>query len=160
MTEKYNDLIEKYGDSMFRCAFAYCQNRQDAEDVVQEVFGKLLNKQPDFKDENHEKAWLLRVTINTSKNHLRSFWRRKVELTDEEIIIYEENDKNERVSEIWALVNELPEKYRIVIELYFVENLSIKEIAKILNKNVSTIGTQFERAKNILRKRIEEMEKK
>ncbi len=156
MNDIINDAVEKYGDSMYRCAYTYCHNRHDAEDIVQEVFSKLLTKNPVFNDERHKKAWLLRVTINTSKDYLRSFWRRNVELIEEEISIKKECC--ERDAEIWKAVNDLPQKYRIIIKLYYTENYTIKEIADLLNTKVSTIGTRFERAKKMLKERIEEKE--
>lgn len=151
MTDNFNSIVDKYGDSMYRCAFAYCKNRADAEDIVQEAFYKYATKRPIFNDEEHEKAWLLRVTINISKNFLRTFWYRKVELTEEDIPYSEGSEENE----IWEMVNDLPSKYRIILELHFVEEYTIKEIAQILNQNVSTVGTRFERAKKMIKDRIE-----
>lgn len=150
MADSFEKIVDKYSDIMFRCAYTYCNNRQDAEDVVQEVFCKYLSKRPRFSNEEHEKAWLLRVTINTSKNYTRSFWRRKVDLVEQDII-----SLTEEKQDIWNLVRELPEKYRIVIELHYIEGYSIKDIARLLNKNESTIGTRFERAKKKLKEIIE-----
>ena len=117
---------------------------------MQEAFCKYLSKRPSFKDENHEKAWFLRVTINVSKNYTKSFWHRNVSLMDQDIKFLSDEKQ-----EIWNLVRELPEKYRVVIELHYIEGYSIKDIAKLLNKNESTIGTRFERAKKKLKELIE-----
>lgn len=65
-----SQLIEKYANLMLRCAISYCGNRSDAEDIIQEVFIKYMKKLPKFKDDEHEKAWFLRVTINTSKDYI------------------------------------------------------------------------------------------
>jgi RNA polymerase sigma-70 factor (ECF subfamily) len=146
MSDDFDKIVNKYSDAMFRCAYTYCNNRQDAEDIIQEVFYKYLLKKPSFKDESHEKAWFLRVTINTSKNYVHSFWHRNVECIQEDISYI-----NSEEEEIWELVRKLPEKYRVVIELHYLEGYSIKEIAEILNKNNSTVGTWFERAKKMLK---------
>lgn len=148
--DDFEKIVNKYSDAMFRCAYTYCSNMQDAEDIIQEVFYKYLLKKPAFKDESHEKAWFLRVTINTSKNYVHSFWHRNVDSIQQDISYVSSEEL-----EILDLVRKLPEKYRIVIELYYWEGYSIKEIAKILNKNNSTVGTWFERAKKMLREYME-----
>lgn len=90
------------------------------------------------------------MTINTSKNYVHSFWHRNVDSIQQDISYVSSEEL-----EILDLVRKLPEKYRIVIELYYWEGYSIKEIAKILNKNNSTVGTWFERAKKMLREYME-----
>jgi len=150
MNQEFSQTVDKYSTSVFRCAYTYCNNRQDAEDIMQEVFIKYLTKKPVFADEAHEKAWFLRVTINLSKNYVKSFWHRKTEGISDEIAYMPEESR-----EIWELVQKLPEKYRIVIELHYWEGYTIREIAEILKKNASTVGTQLERAKNMLRDSME-----
>lgn len=147
--EKYiiNNLIEKYANIMFRCAYSYCGNRTDAEDVIQEVFIKYMKKLPKFKDEKHEKAWFLRVTINTVKDYVNSFWYRKTEAINENI-----SYENEEKINIWELVQKLPPKYCIVIQLFYQEGYSIKEISSILKVRESTVGTQLGRARELLKK--------
>jgi len=155
MTTNYEDLITKYSATVFRCAYSYVNNRSDAEDIMQEVFLKYLVKKPIFNDETHEKAWFLRVTINMCKSYLRSSWLKKREEIDDDMRdkTYIENDPT-----LWELVRQLPEKYRVVVELYFVEGYTIKEISVILKKNPSTIGTWLERGKKQLRKTMEDGE--
>lgn len=155
MTKNYEDLITKYSSAVFRCAYSYVNNRSDAEDIMQEVFLKYLVKKPVFNDETHEKAWFLRVTINMCKSYLRSSWLKKREEIDDDMRdkTYIENDPT-----LWELVRQLPEKYRVVVELYFVEGYTIKEISVILKKNPSTIGTWLERGKKQLRKTMEDGE--
>lgn len=148
---EFEDLVNEYADTLFRCAYTYCSNRDDAEDIVQEVFIKYLKKQPNFKDKNHEKAWLLRVTSNLCKNLLKSYWyKNKSELSDDIPV-------NPSVgSEIWDSVKKLPMKYRTVIELYYYEGYSIKEISEIIDVNQSTVGNRLARAKKLLEKSLEE----
>lgn len=142
-----NYMIEKYADMMFRCAYSYCKNRADTEDIIQEVFIKYMKKSPEFSDEKHEKAWFIRVTINTAKDYIKSFWYRKTEGMNEDIIY---NDK-ESIN-IWEIVGKLPPKYRSIIQLYYQEGYSIKEISFILKMRESTVGTQLSRARDLLKK--------
>lgn len=155
MDKKYfAKLIEKYSDVLFRCANSYCNNKQDAEDIVQEVFLKCLKKNPSFASENHEKAWLIRVTINMAKDLQKTYWHRNVqELTDDIV----DPSSEDRI--ICQLIQQLPAKYRIVIQLHYQEGYKIKEIAEILHKRESTIGNQLSRARNLLKKKYEEEEK-
>ena len=155
MTRNYEKLTTKYSATVFRCAYSYVNNRSDAEDIMQEVFLKYLVKKPVFNDETHEKAWFLRVTINMCKSYLRSSWMKKREEMSD--------DMSDKISvdsdpELWELVKQLPEKYRVVVELHFVEGYTIKEISMILKKNPSTIGTWLERGKKQLRKVMEDGE--
>lgn len=145
-----NNLIEKYANIMFRCAYAYCGNRADAEDIIQEVFLKLLNKTPEFKSDDHEKAWLLRVTINTSKDYVKSFWRQKT------VPIIEDIPYNNDTEEVWEIVQKLSPKYRVIIQLFYQEGYSIKEISMLLKIRESTIGTQLSRARKMLKNMIKE----
>lgn len=128
-----------------------CKNHSDAEDITQEVLYKYMIKSPIFKDETHERNWLIRVAVNMSKNYVRSFWQRNTEGIKNDI-----QGITEQEVEIWETVQTLPEKYRIVILLYYFEGYSIKEISIILGKNYNTIGTWLERGKKLLKKLMED----
>lgn len=148
-TEKYiEETVKKYSPSMLRAAYAILKNKDDAEDAVQEAFMKLIYKEPSFNDEAHEKAWLLRVTINISKNTLKSSYRRS-ELYIEPITIENKTD------EVLQYVLRLNERYRAVIHLYYYEDYSIKEIASILKLPAATVGTRLSRGKKILKNMLE-----
>lgn len=153
MKRDYEEKIEKYSATVFRCAYSFVKNRHDAEDIMQEVFTKYLTKKPSFVDENHEKAWFIRVTINMSKNYLRSFWFKNREELPED---FTGNNEGESNSEIWSAIYELPEKYRVTIIMHYIEGYSIKEISQILKKKPSTIGTWLERGKKRLKQIMEE----
>lgn len=150
MADNFENYVDKFNTIMFRCAYTYCNNRQDAEDIVQEAFYKYLSKQPSFTNEEHAKAWFLRVTINLSKNYVRSFWHKNVEGIEDTF-----PDVMPEEAEVWDAVRQLPQKYRIIIELHYLEGYSLKEIAALLGKNSSTIGTWYERGKKLLKQIME-----
>ncbi len=147
----FKEIVDTYSDTLFRVAYAYCGNKSDAEDVVQDTFVKYLKKQPEFETDEHAKAWFIRVAVNLCKDHLKSgFIKNRCELS-ENIPAYSSEDKA-----VWESVGKLPAKYRIVIELFYHEGYSIKEISEILHKNSSTVGNQLARAKKLLEKILRE----
>ena len=144
--EYLNYLIEKYADTVYRIALTRTNSRYDSEDIFQEVFLRLAKKMPTFENEEHEKAWIIRVTINCSNTLLTSNWKRKTQELDENI----EFQTKER-HDIYYEVAKLPVKYRTVIYLFYYEGYKINEISKILNINESTIKTQLTRAREKLK---------
>ena len=114
------------------------------DSAVQDAFVKYIQKAPDFKDADHEKAWLLRVTINISKNMLKASGRKNLPIYED--IPYEQNN-----NEVLQCVMSLEEKYRTIIHLYYYEDYSIKEIASILSLPRATVGTRLSRGRNILK---------
>ncbi|HEX3075787.1 MAG TPA: sigma-70 family RNA polymerase sigma factor [Lachnospiraceae bacterium] len=149
-TDEYIEhVLEKYSTMLIKLAFTYLKNVSDAEDIVQDVFVSLMRRNDDFDSEEHEKAWLVRVTINKCKNHLTSAWNR-LSVPLEEDISYLPTEQ----SEVLEVVLKLPEKYRIVIHLYYYEDYSINEIAKLLSKRPATIGTWLSRARNLLKTKL------
>ena len=143
--EVIEETVKKYSPSMLRAAFSILRNTHDAEDAVQEAFMKLIRKNPSFHDETHEKAWLLRVTINNAKNIRRFHARESIQLEENRTFVYDEN------TDVLNDVLSLPEKYRVVIHLYYYEGYSIKEIAEILNKPAATVGTLLSRGRKMLK---------
>lgn len=145
-----HSILEKYSDVVYRLAFSRTKNTFDAEDILQEVFIKYINSNIEFCNENHIKAWLLKVTINCSKNLLGSAWfRRTTSFEDNISIMIEEN------SEVYKYVLDLPKKYRTVIHLYYYEDMAIAEISKILSLKESTIRSQLYRAREMLKNNLE-----
>ena len=147
------DIIKFYKDTVYRIAFAHCKNVYDAEDITQEVFLRYLKSKKDFDSEEHLKAWLIRVTVNISKNLLRSAWFKKtVSISEHENLCAEEQTQ----PEIYQAVLSLPEKYRSVILLYYFEEYKVKEIAKILRRSETAVQTQLQRARAILKEKLKE----
>lgn len=148
-------VIETYSDMVYRLAFSAVKNRFDADDIHQEVFVRYLKTMPVFQNVEHEKAWFLRVTINCCKNHWKSAWIRKVTgfLVEEP---YELDEPDEDSLELIEEVKKLPEKYRIIVHLFYYEDMSIEAISSITGRKQSTVRTQLTRARELLKKRLEE----
>ena len=143
-------VIEKYADMVYIIALTRCSNVENAEDVFQDVFMKYSQKMPKFESEEHEKAWLIRVTINLTKNINNSAWKRKIVTLDENI----EFETKEQ-EDIFSIVCSLPKDYKTVIYLSYYEGYKVKEISEILKKSEGTIKTWLFRARQMLKEKIE-----
>ena len=144
-------VVNEYATMLLRVAYSQLNNRTEAEDAVQEVLLKYMEKAPIFQSEEHEKAWLLRVTVNHCKNHLASAWFRNRADLDEGIPALD-NEELEVVSAVAAL----PAKYRAVVHLYYFEGYSTKEIAEILHSRPNTVSSRLSRARALLAKALKE----
>ena len=162
---KYSQMVQTYSDMVYRIAFNYMKNQEDAEDVYQNVFMKLLSKKH-FADMEHAKRWLIRVTVNECHSVYRSPWkRRRQECEDVNTLLEEQetqqywhdgNMQTESLEEVTEMLRCLPEKYGIALYLYYYEEYSTKEIGEILHRNESTVRTHLMRGKETLRKKMEE----
>lgn len=142
--------IDTYKDMVYRAALAAVGNFADAEDIMQEVFFKYFKTHPVFESTEHEKAWFLRVTINESKNLLRSAWRKRRTDTD----LSQIPQPREEGSAVLEAVLALPEKYRIAIYLHYYEGYSIKEIAVITARSESAVAQHLSRGRKRLEKNL------
>ncbi len=151
---EFNRIAEQYTDIVYRSALIYCKNKNDAEDAVQNTFLKLLKTNSKFNDEEHIRRWLIRVAVNECKNMWKSFWHRNITSFDEleKEPVYIEPEKEELFNEVMKL----PQKYRIVIHLYYYEGYSVKEIAHILDISDTNVQTRLMRARNKLREQLKE----
>jgi len=150
--EEAQRLVDAYGDAVYRLAYAYTGHRADAEDVTQETFLRLLRDAPEFREEGHRKAWLLRVAVNCARDLHRSPWRRRAApLEEAEALPAPEAPE----SGVLEAVLSLPEKYRAVVHLYYYEGYTAAETAQLLGKSVSAVNTRLSRARAMLRDKIE-----
>lgn len=153
-------LYEKYCDMVFRTAVLYLKNQEDAYDIVHIVFEKLLRKNIRFRDEEHSKAWLLRVTGNACKDQLKSAYRKKqisLEEQQEKGCDYSfREEREESYEELLQAIVKIPEMYREVIYLYYFEGYNTKEIAKIVGKSASAIRSRLAKARVLLAKILKE----
>ena len=139
VTKDYiSDLLDKYGDMVLRIAYTYLKNRADAEDIVQDVFLRIIDKKPSFNDENHEKSWLIRATINMCKNKVNMFWN-KNKCSIDDVQEFAVSDKYNTDTSVFQEVMALGEKYRVVVYMYYYEGYSTPEIANVIGKNETTI---------------------
>jgi len=143
------ESIIKYRPTVFSVAIGYVKSSHDADDIAQNVFLKLYLCKKSFASEEARKAWLIRVTINESKDLLRSAWRKNTCEIDESIIA-KENDS----FGLYEYLKNLKPKYRTVIYLYYYEGYSAKEIAAILKTPQATVLTQLKRARELLKEDI------
>ena len=147
----YQETVEKYSDMVYRLAYSYTNSKYESDDIYQEVFLKYLQSKKEFKNEEHKKAWLIRVTINSCKKFWLSSWKRKVIPLDDEIKFEMEEDIG-----LYNEIKKLPKKYRVVIHLFYYEQYSVKDISKILKQKESTIRTWLTRARKLLKNYIKE----
>lgn len=150
-----SNAMDCHGDAVYRLALCRLQNTADAEDVFQETFLKLLQeKNAETWENEHLKAWLLRVAINKCADIGR---RRKVRgyLTLDDITEVSGEDNMEK-AELWDAVNRLPEKQRMIFHLYYAEGYRSGEIAEILKVPASTVRVNLNRARNTLRKELDD----
>lgn len=155
--EKYDICVEKYLKMVYRISFHYFGNKEDAEDVSQEVFMKLLSSKFDDEADEEIKSWLIRVTTNTCHNLFRNPFRRKrIDMDEEEWGKIADNGSSEQDlidrKIIFDAVLALPEHYRIIVYLYYYEEYSIHQISNILNIKETTIQTRLARARDKLKK--------
>lgn len=146
------DVLLQYKNTVFRTAYAYLKNRSDAEDITQEVFLRYVKSRPSFTDENHQKAWFIRVTINCSKSLLASAWFRRTGPLEEEDWVFD----NDAQSDVFNTVMSLPPKYRVVVYLYYYEEYPVKEIAVLTSRKESTIQSQLMKARALLKEALGE----
>ena len=144
--------IERYGDTVQRLCLIRLKNHADTEDIFQTVFLKYMLHAGGFQDREHEKAWIIRVTLNACRDFLRSFFRsRRVSL--DEIAELPQLEK-EDYREVWEAVLSLPQKYRDVVYLHYYEDYTAPEIGALLRKNTNTVYTWLARAREMLKEKL------
>ena len=150
--EELTRLVETYSPMLLRAALTRLSTPADAEDAVQEVFLKVLDKSPRFRDGEHAKAWLIRATLNQASDLRR---KRRDDAPLDETIPAADGPGTDRL-DLLSAVRALPEPYSIVIHLYYYEGYSIKEIARLLALPSATVGTRLARGRQRLRDMLKE----
>ena len=148
-------LAEQYRDRLFAAAFQVCGNAADAEDAAQEALLRYHLSDKEFENQEHIRAWLLRVAVNWAKNISRSFWRRNTVPLEEYMETLEFDSQESR--EIFREVMALPEKYRLVIHLYYYEDYSVQEIGRILGISESNVKVRLSRGRQMLKATLQEV---
>ncbi len=143
---EFVDIYNRNVQTVYRVCYIYMKNKADAEDMTQNTFAKYLRYKPIFDNITHEKSWFIVASSNLCKNHFKSWYNRN-------IIQGETNNASTYDSDDTTLqtVLELPVKYKQIIYLYYYEGYSTVEIAKLLNKNESTIRSQLSKGRKLLK---------
>ena len=147
-------LIECYQNSLYAAAFNTCQNQMDAEDMVQETFVQYYTNKKEFENEQQIRAGLLRVVINKAKNINRTFWKKNRCSLEDYMETLSFPDSKSR--DLFEEVMKLPDKFRIVIHLFYYEDYSVREIADILKLSESNVKTRLSRGRALLRNSLKE----
>lgn len=150
--QEVNRAIERYSDTIQRLCMIHLKNRADTEDIFQTVFLKYALSSVVFENDEHEKAWFIRVTINACKDLLKSFFRTRMVSLEEILELPAALPPDNR--DILEAVLSLPQKYREVIYLHYYEDYTAPEISCILGKNVNTIYTLLTRSRQMLREKL------
>lgn len=145
-------ILDTYGNSILQYAYTYLHNMSDAEEVLQDTLIQFLKTAPVLESREHEKAWLLRVAGNLSKNRIRYNAVRQADELQEELVA----EQREDLSFVWDAVKSLPEKYREVVHLFYREGYSTKQIACILQKNEATVRSDLHRGRAKLKELLKE----
>ena len=148
------ELAENYSKNLFTIALNICKNPHDAEDVVQDTFLTCLTQNKEFESQEHIRAWLIRVTINKAKNKTKTFWRKNIGSLEEYMASVE--FPSQEASDLFEAVMGLPEKYRIVIHLFYYEDYSVQEISEILKLSPGNVKVRLSRGRAALRNILRE----
>ena len=155
--ESIETIIQRYKSTIYGVALSYTNNRSDADDIFQEVFLIYFRVKPQFNDEEHRKAWLIRTTINCSLRVGDSTYRKRtvpMDEMDEGTFQFESKEENA----VHLALRQLPEKYRIVLQLFYFEDMSIDMISRTLQIKPGTIKVQLNRGREMMKAKIREVD--
>ncbi|WP_343208178.1 RNA polymerase sigma factor [Anaerolentibacter hominis] len=150
-TDDCTELVNEYASMVYKLAFAQTRNRQDADDIFQEVFLRYVRKRPAFESKEHEKAWFIRVTINCCKNLWGSAFRRRTQSLTCDLL--SETGQPEQILEEYLI--RLPRNYLAVIHLHYYEGLPVAEIGKIVKKSDAAVRMCLVRARKMIKEWME-----
>ncbi len=166
------EAVEKYANMVYRIAYARAGSKEDADDIFQEVFLYYLKKQPHFRDEEHAKAWFIRVSVNYSKKYMGKRSKKKelpMELSGEDGYLAQDAAQDggfssteekvladERKDALYTEMEKLSSDARLLLHLFYFEDMSTAEIAKLLHKKETTVRVQMTRARQQLKRFFEE----
>ena len=152
ISQQAAQILDTYGDTILRYAYSYLHNQSDTEEVLQDTLVQFLKTAPVFLNKAHEKAWLLRVAANLSKNRLSYNKLRQTDELNEELAA----EGREDLSFVWQAVRDLPETYREAIHLFYHEGCSTRQIAQILQRSEATVRSDLHRGRQLLREILKE----
>ncbi len=141
----FTEYVRKYSDMVYRVAYGYTRSRPDSEDIMQDVLLKLYQSGKVFRDDEHVKAWLIRVTVNRSRDVLRAQRRKQTEELDVN------TPQAQRENSLDEAMSALGEEYRLAVYLHYYEGYGVKEIARIMRISESNVKIRLKRARDKLR---------
>ncbi len=150
-SEKTERAVEQYTQLVYGIALSQLNSRSEADDVYQEVFLTHFDKAVDFADDEHEKAWLIRTTVNLCRRYNCSLWKQRVIPLEEAMFVPETEEERT----VWNALTELKAKYRLPIYLHYFEGMSADLIAKTLGTKPAAVRKQLQRGRELLKKRLE-----
>jgi RNA polymerase sigma-70 factor (ECF subfamily) len=149
--DSYQALIDRYSLLVYRLAYVRTGNKFDADDIYQEVFLRCVRAKPQFRDEEHERAFLIRVTVNVSKNLLKSAWRRRTVPLFDQADFMQDLPLAGECDDLKAAIQKLPKKSRTIIHLHYFENMTAVEIGKALHIPASSVRVDLSRTRTKLK---------
>ena len=158
--ERFDRLYRQYADEVLRLAYFYLGDRQQAEDVMQDVFVRLYTKGQDVAREK-EKAWLMTVTVNRCRDHWRSAWMKRVLRNDEVLKLIpsgddEKMDQRLERDAVLQAVHKLPPDFREVVLLHYYQELTIEQIAEALHISKGTAASRLSRGRDTVKQALKE----
>ncbi|MGG0252805.1 sigma-70 family RNA polymerase sigma factor [Bacillus toyonensis] len=159
-----DEIMNKYGQEVLQLVYSYVNNKEVAEDLTQDIFVKCYKSLHTYKGNSNLKTWLWRIAINHCKDYIKSWYNKKVIVTEDDFTYMASQKEsveqtviqNAEDSRLTSAVMNLPIKYREVIYLFYYEELSIKEIATVIEVKENTIKTRLKKAKELLKEGLEE----
>ncbi len=139
-------MVQRHGDMLFRLSLVMLGNEQDAEDAVQETVLKYIQKAPPFHSAEHEKAWLIKVVTNQCRD-MRRFWAKHPQISIEDLQACVSDPESCGIIE--ALMT-LPEKFKLVMMLYYIEEYRMEEISAIIGRSTSAVRMRLQKGRKLL----------
>ena len=150
---EFNTAYDLYADMLYKIAYLHTADKDESEDILQEVFIKLLYKSPSFKDSEHKKAWLIKTTTNQCKDFLKSSRRKNLPLNDE---ILGEEIFDDKKLDVRNKLLKLDSKYKTVLYLFYYEDYTVEMIANTLSLSKSNVKMRLKRGRELLKNELEE----
>lgn len=149
------EAVEQYADMVYRISMTITRNESDAQDVFQETFLRLVKYKETIENEQHLKAWLIRVASNCAKSFVTDSWNKRTQGIDQTMITEQTFERKEQ-GLLFKRIRELPQNHAISLYLFYYEEYTIQEISHIMKKNINTVKSYLRRGKAMLRKHLEE----
>ncbi len=143
----FSNMYEAYAKAVYGVCLLYLKNKDDAEEAAGEAFIRLMESKPEFKNDSHAKAYLIKTSVNICKNLLKSGWRKNV-VHDEDVLMYMTTSEERGIMEE---ILSLPPKYRVTLYMHYYQGYTAQEIADIMNISLSAVLSRLSRGRKRLK---------